>query len=372
MSDGVLIYGDTERSADLFHAIPIGIIDAFAYFEIGDRKVAVISNLERDRVLDLGIGIDVIDPNALGMDELIRAGWPRHEAELKVLSNACEHLGVRSLTVPPETPVAAADQLRSTGVELDVDFELFVERRRTQTEHQLAGIRRAQKAADAAMAAAARLLREMPAGISSESIRAAMQAVCREHAAELPEDVIVSVNAQAAIGHESGSGPVTEGDIVLIDIWPRDTASRCWADMTRTFVAGGAEPDPELAEFWRLTRAALDASLAEIRAGANGGAAYAAACKVYEDAGQPTRRAAAPGSVLESGFFHGLGHGVGLEVHERPNMGLASDTLKAGDVITVEPGCYRPGYGGVRLEDIVLVTEDGYELLTDFPYELQP
>ena len=74
--------------------------------------------------------------------------------------------------------------------------------------------------------------------------------------------------------------------------------------------------------------------------------------------------------MLRDGFFHGLGHGVGLDVHERPGLGRSPDTLRAGDVITLEPGCYRQGYGGVRLEDLVLVTEDGCETLTDFPYEL--
>ena len=74
--------------------------------------------------------------------------------------------------------------------------------------------------------------------------------------------------------------------------------------------------------------------------------------------------------MLRDGFFHSLGHGVGLEIHERPNLGRAADTLVAGDVIAVEPGCYRQGYGGCRLEDLVLVTEDGGEILTDFPYDL--
>lgn len=367
------MFGDTERSADMFHAIPLWIGDPFAYFEVGDRRVVVVGQLERARVLDLGLGIEVLDPLELGWDTLIKdEGWPRHEAELEIVARACDRLGVTRATVPPEFPVAVADQLRSAGVELDVDHELFAARRRRKTPHQLAGIRRAQAAADAAMSEAARLLRQVPEGLSCESIREAMQVVCREHGAELADDAIVARGEQAALGHEAGHGPVAAGDLVLVDIWPRDRRSHCFADMSRTFVAGGAEPDPELAEYWRLTREALSASLAEIRAGADGRAAYDAACAVYEAAGQPTRRGAPPGTVLESGFFHGLGHGVGLAVHEAPGMGISSDTLQAGDVITVEPGCYRQGYGGVRLEDLVLVTDDGYEMLTDFPYDLEP
>ena len=95
-------------------------------------------------------------------------------------------------------------------------------------------------------------------------------------------------------------------------------------------------------------------------------------CRPYEDAGLPTLLTKAPGQVLVEGYFHSLGHGVGLEVHEAPTLGRAPDELMAGDVITLEPGCYRPGFGGCRLEDLVLVTEDGAEVLTDFPYDLEP
>ena len=366
------MYGDTERSADMFHALPLWIGDPFAYFEIGERRIAVVGQLERERLLDLGLGVEVLDPLLLGWDELLREGWPWNEAELEIVSRACQQLDVSAATVPPAFPLAVADQLRSAGVELTVDAEFFEARRRRKTAAQIAGIRGAQAAADAAMARAAQLLRELPDGLTCEAVREAMQTVCRDHGAELADDAIVARGAQSALGHEAGHGPIAHGDTVLIDIWPRDRASRCFADMSRTFVAGGAEPSPELAEYWRLTRAALDASLAEVRAGASGRAAYDAACDVFEAAGQPTRRGAPPGSVLEGGFNHGLGHGVGLQVHEGPSLGLTSESLQAGDVITLEPGCYRQGFGGVRLEDLVLVTEDGYELLTDFPYDLAP
>jgi len=155
-----------------------------------------------------------------------------------------------------------------------------------------------------------------------------------------------------------------------VDIWPRDKASRCWADMTRTFVAGGREPSEEIARYWELTRESLRRIYPMVRAGADGRAIYEASCEPYHEAGLPTQLSKEPGTVLRDGFFHGLGHGVGLDVHERPGLGRGGDTLQAGDVITLEPGCYRQGYGGVRLEDLVIVTDDGCETLTQFPYEL--
>ena len=160
----------------------------------------------------------------------------------------------------------------------------------------------------------------------------------RRAGCDLPDDVIVAHGPQSAIGHEAGHGPIGEGEVVIVDIWPRDRASRCWADMTRTFIAGGMEPPDELAEYWRLTREALDRSFAEVRAGADCQQIYGISCEPYENAGYPTQRSKPAGAKLDEGYYHSLGHGVGLEVHERPNLGRTPDTLMAGDVITLEPG----------------------------------
>jgi Xaa-Pro aminopeptidase len=346
----------------------VGIIDPFLYAEVDGRRAATVSVLDADKVAELGI--EVLDPATLGYDELSAQGLSRHDLLLEVALRACRALGLKRAIVPPEFPVAVADHLRAGGIVLDVDPEAFVRRRRRKTPAQLEGIRRAQKAADAAMAVAARLIHELRDGLTSEEVRAAMTAVCDEHGCDLPGDVIVAHGAQSADGHESGSGPLAAGEPVVVDIWPRDRASRCWADMTRTFVAGGGEPDPELAEYWRLTKASLDLVYPEVRAGADAHAIFRRSCEPYIAAGKPTQLTKADGEVLRDGFFHGLGHGVGLEVHERPGLGRAPDTLEAGDVITLEPGCYRQGFGGCRLEDLVLVTEDGCETLTDFPYDL--
>jgi Xaa-Pro aminopeptidase len=118
---------------------------------------------------------------------------------------------------------------------------------------------------------------------------------------------------------------------------------------------------------------ALDRAISETRPGADTRAIFDGTCEIFEAAGEQTQRTKTAGEPLVDGFFHGLGHGVGLEVHEEPGMGLTShQKLVFGDVVTIEPGLYRAGYGGVRLEDIVLVTEDGAEVLTDYPYDLEP
>jgi Xaa-Pro aminopeptidase len=364
----LLIYGAPDTSPDMFHAIPLGIIDPFLYAETGDRRVATVSVLDADKVRALGI--EVIDRAQLGDDELIAAGATMLQRELETALRACRELGVERALVPPQFPLAVADHLRAGGVALDVDPEAFVLRRRAKTDAQLAGIRRAQKAADAAMAMAADLIHELRPGLTSEAVRAAMTDVCDEHGCDLPGDVIVAHGAQSADGHESGHGALAAGEPVVVDIWPRDRESRCWADMTRTFVAGGGRPDDELAEYWQLTKASLELVYPEVRDGADGQAIYRRSCEPFIAAGKPTQLTKAAGEVLRDGYFHGLGHGVGLEVHEDPGLGRSPDTLRAGDVITLEPGCYRQGYGGCRLEDLVVVTADGCETLTDFPYDL--
>ena len=256
---------------------------------------------------------------------------------------------------------------------------MFDARRRVKAGAELDGIRRAQRAAEAGLAAGISLMRQAENGdgvlwldgepLTVERVKAAMRRVFAEHGCTA-EDFVVAPGPQGAAGHDMGHGPIGFGDPVVFDLWPRDDASSCYADMTRTIVAGPVSD--QVREWHTLTKAALDAATALIRAGVDCRSVFDAACEVYEAAGYPTQRTKTAGEVLDRGFFHGLGHGVGLEVHEGPYMGLLpGGKLVAGDVVTIEPGCYDPAIGGVRLEDLVLVTDDGCEVLTRFPYDLE-
>ncbi len=370
----VLIVGDTLRSPELRHELPVAVGDPFLYAEHDGRRVVLTNVLEADRLAAAAPDVERILGEELGRGELIAQGLPRHEVELELLARAVERVGVRSALVPPGFPVAVADRLRGRGVELAVDHEGFDRRRRHKTDAELAGIRRATEAGLASLAEAARVLREARprAGVlewegevlTSERLRARLGELCGRRGATLPADVIVATMGPGdAIGHESGAGPLTPDTPICFDLWPQDDASGCWTDMTRTYVVG--EVSDAVGDLHRLVREAHERSLAVLRTGATAEAPYDAACDVFEAAGHPTQRTAGPGETLTHGFFFSLGHGVGLEVHEAPILSRKVATeLVTGDVLAVEPGLVVPGLGGMRVEDLVLVGDDGVENLT--------
>jgi Xaa-Pro aminopeptidase len=366
----VVIYADTVRSPELRHELPLTIPDPILYLERNGSRHVVSSALEVPRLRELH-GLEVHPLEEFGFDELVKQGLEREQILLEVTTRAIRELGVEQASVPATFPLEVADHLRANGIELAPAGELFRERRRAKNEHELAGIRRAQKAAEAGMQAASRLLRRARDDgrtVTSEDVKREIDEQFIAHGCAADE-FIVSHGPQAAIGHHMGEGPIGRDEPIVIDLWPRDRESGCYADMTRTFVIG--EPSDELRNWHRLVKEALDRALVETRAGMAGRAVFDGTCDIFEREGYPTQRTKEPGKPLEDGFFHGLGHGVGLEVHEDPGLGLTShDELIAGDVVTLEPGLYRAGVGGCRLEDLVLVTTDGNENLTDFPYEL--
>jgi Xaa-Pro aminopeptidase len=374
----ILIYADTLRSAELRHEVPVSIGDAFLYAEHDGTRHIVVSALETPRLE--GLGFEIHPYEEFGADELRRSGLTWLEIDDEIMLRAVAALGIERATVPGTFPLLLADKLRAKGIELVPDQNSFVERRRVKSDAELAGIRRAQAAAEAGMTAARDLLRRAGQNgkglevdgepLTSERIRAAISQAFLAHGAS-GDEFVVSHGPQSAIGHHAGAGQIEPGEPVVIDLWPRDNESACCADMTRTYVVGDV-PD-ELAEWHRLCKEALDRAVGDVRPGVTAKSVYDGSCEIFEAAGYPTQRTKRAGETLDEGFFHSLGHAVGLEVHELPVLGMVGhETLLPGEVFAVEPGLYRPGFGGCRLEDLVVVTEGGAEKLTSFPYDLEP
>jgi Xaa-Pro aminopeptidase len=380
---GLLLYGDTERSAALRHEIPIPIGDPFLFAETDGQTYILTSRLETGRLARALPEAQLFDYFELGYKELVEGGLSRAEASREIEARAVQKIGIEEAIVAAEFPLALADQLRDAGVTLIVDEPAIELRRRAKTTLELDGIRAAQRAAEAGMTAASNVLARSRPGadgrleldgkpLLAEDVRAALRSACAENGAPCPPDVIVASVWQGN-GHEPGSGPLPAGLPIHVDLWPRHEETACWADMARTFVVGDPLPEhaDRLAEMEMLSLRALTEAKEAVRPGVTGRELFDATCEVFESAGYPTQRTSGPDE--DQGFLWSLGHGVGLEVHEAPGLGLAGrDPLVVGDVLALEPGISLEGIGAIVFEDLVVVTEEGSQVLTDFPYDLTP
>ncbi|MBB6645665.1 M24 family metallopeptidase [Halobellus ruber] len=302
-------------------------------------------------------------------------------AKARVVAAWLDDLGVERVATPDRFPLGPADRLRERGLGITPDADdVVTEIRARKTPEEVDNVREAQRANEAAMRATETLLREADVGetdndgavlrhdgevLTSERVKVEIESTLLEHGCGLDE-TIVACGTDAADPHNRGSGPLRPDEPIIVDIFPRSKTTGYHADMTRTFCKG--EPDGTLVEWFDRTDAAREAALDAVVPGATGAAVHDAVCDVYENAGLPTLRS---DPTTETGFIHSTGHGVGLDVHELPRVAPDGDELRPGHVITIEPGLYDPSVGGVRIEDLVVVTEDGYENLTDYPVELQ-
>jgi len=380
----LLLFGDTERSPALRHEVPLAILDSLMFCERNGRRFVLAKHLERSRIERALPDAEVLDFFNFGMKELAESGLLPEDAERELAVRAARHINLREATIPGDFPVALADRLREEGIRLRVDDRVVQLRRRSKVGAELDGIRAAQRAAEAGMSAAAQMLARTRRGaggrlyldgaeLLTEQVREAARAACAAAGAPAPPDVMIT-SVWSGFGNEPGSGPLPAGLPIQVDLWPRHEATGCWADMTRTFLVGDPSPDHArlIAEQEQLVRGALDQAIAHVRPGVTGRELYDATCDHFERANYRTQRTG-PGEDPSEGFQFSLGHGVGLEVHEAPLLGLTGcDALVAGDVLAIEPGLWDATIGGVRFEDLVLVTDSGADVLTRYPYELTP
>jgi Xaa-Pro aminopeptidase len=297
------------------------------------------------------------------------------DAKHRVVAEFLDAHHVESVAVPSRFPARAADCLRDLDVAVQPEAESVVTGiRAAKTEAEVDHIREAQRANEAAMATAERLLREADVEdgvlhydgepLTSERVKREIEITLIRNDCALDE-TIVACGSDAADPHDRGSGPLRANEPVIVDIFPQHTETKYHADMTRTFCVG--EPSDTIREWYDLTQRAKEAALETVAAGVTGKVVHDAVCDVYEEAGLPTLRS---DPETETGFIHSTGHGVGLDVHEQPVASPAGEAFEAGNVVTIEPGLYDPAVGGVRIEDFVVVTEDGYENLTDYEESL--
>ncbi len=374
--DAYLLDADGD-DADQYYLSGFHAPDPFLTLYDGTVRLLFARSLEFARARRESRASTVERLTDFGYGKLAEKHGP-HEARTRALARFLDSHGVDSVAVPPRFPVGTADGVRDEGVTVKPDTDgVVTEIRATKTAEEVEHVRKAQTANQAAMARAEELigtatvdeegrLRHDGQALTSERVRREIEFALLERGCALDE-TIVACAADAADPHERGSGPLAAGEPIIVDIFPRDKVTRYHGDLTRTFCRG--EPEETLRKWYDLTVAAKAAALSAIEPGVTGEAVHDAACDVYEDAGLPTLRS---DEGAETGFIHSTGHGVGLEVHELPRLAPDGDELEPGHVVTVEPGLYDPDVGGVRIEDLVVVTADGSENLTDYPETLAP
>ncbi len=302
--------------------------------------------------------------------------YGKPEGGHRTLAAFLEAHDVDAVVAPESFPLGTAVGLRALGVVGAADTDdVLASIRATKTDAEVEHVRAAQRANEAAMARAEGLLAgaDVEDGtlvhegdpLTSEFVKREIEIELLRHGCNLDE-AIVAGGSDAADPHDRGSGPLPAGEAIIVDVFPQSKETGYFADMTRTYCLG--EPSETIREWYDLTLEAKRAALETIEADISGSEVHDAVCDVYEDAGCPTLRS---DESTETGFIHSTGHGVGLDIHEFPRLSEDDEALEAGHVVTVEPGLYDPDVGGVRSEDLVVVTEDGHENLTDYEERLR-
>jgi Xaa-Pro aminopeptidase len=370
-SRDILLYSDTDRSADMLYFGSVGAPDPFIAVGIKGRRIAVVSALEFGRVKKTSNFDEV-----LSLEEWqarARKVWPgQRPGAARVIALLARERRAGVLTIPGDFAAGLYSQLRALRVRLKIaDGPLFPERE-IKTRSEAEAVREGNRCSAAGIAAAEKLLRSsrirggklyVRGGIlTSERLKFAIETACLE-AGSVSSNTIAAGGDQACDPHDRGSGPLRAHELIVVDVFPRVIATGFFGDMTRTFLRGRAS-DAQRA-IVAAVRTAQRKALAAVTAGANGKDIHGIVTGVFA-ARKFETRTTAKGSV---GFFHGTGHGVGLEIHELPRMSGSMDyTLKKGSVVTVEPGLYYPGVGGCRIEDVVQVTSGAPKMLSRYHY----
>ena len=366
-----LMVADSERDANLLYATRLFVPDPFIWFEVRGRSYAVMSDLEIDRARKQA-RVDRVLSFGAYQRQLKLAGikLPRFS---DILNRVLHDFRIRNVEVPTSFPIGLAKQLR--GVRLGVKPDPFFPEREIKTPTEVARLADAMHLAEEGMQSAVNVLRLSRIGrggflyrrgkrLTAEDVQGVINATIAGLGG-IASHTIVACGNQGCDPHEGGHGPLRAHTTIILDIFPRDTHTGYCGDITRTIVRGRASA--AVKKMYAVVGMAQQLAFQKLRAGTNGRDVHGAIQQLFIDKGYRTGRVRG----RMQGFFHGTGHGLGLDVHERPRVSTVSEVLRAGHVVTVEPGLYYWGVGGVRLEDVAVVQRNGARNLACFPKTLE-
>jgi len=369
--DTRLIVATSETDADLLYATRFWAPDPFIFLQKNGKRTIVLSDLEFDRARKQAKADEFVQYSTL--EKELQGRSRKAVPYEKVLAHFLRKRGVRSAIVPSSFPLGYARELAANKIRLQPTNGSFWPERESKTAAELRQIEQALRITEAGLARGMEVLHKSRRGpgkklrwlgkpLTSEILRSEIDSAILR-AGGLPQGTIVAGGDQACDPHERGSGPLQADTLIIFDVFPRDAKTGYFGDLTRTVVRGRASEAQR--KLWDTVKAGQALALRQIKAGADGAAIHKGIQDLFAKRGFPTEMR----KGRRVGFFHGTGHGLGLEIHEYPR--LQKVTLKAGQVVTVEPGLYYPGLGGVRIEDVVAVTKSGYKMLSRFPKVLE-
>ena len=371
--ESLLIVSASEGDANMLYATAFFAPDPFVFFKHRGRKYMVMSDLEIDRAKKQA-EVDQVLALSYYQSKLRKNGRPS-PSMADLLELIFRERGIRRSAVPANFPTLLADELRARRFVLQVRRDPFFPERETKKASEVRKIRDSLRVAELGLEAGIEALKRAKIGrdrylyigssrLTSERLKTIVNTSIMAQG-WVPSHTIISSGDQCCDPHHEGSGPITAHSSIIFDIFPRAEKTGYFGDLSRTVVRGRASE--HLKQAYVTVQAGQEVAYRMIRHGASGKEIHQKILALFEQRGFPTGKI---GGRMQ-GFFHGTGHGLGLDIHEPPRISPSEATLRAGHVVTVEPGLYYIGMGGVRLEDVVLVTEKGNRKLTRAPQFLE-
>src|SRR5437016_1521513 len=366
-----LIVAASETDPDMLYATKFWAPDPFIFLERNGKRTLVLSDLEIDRGrkqahADEFVMFSKFENEVQGKSKKA----PPYE---KVLAHFLKKRGVRSAIVPANFPLRYAEELAANKIRVRATNGIFWPEREAKSDKEVKmmgralritekGLKRAIEVLKQSKPASGKRLRWHGKTLTSEILRAEIDSTILR-AGGIPGGTIVAGGDQACDPHERGFGPLYADSLIILDVFPREARTGYFGDMTRTIVRGRASEEQR--HLWETVLAGQKLALKKMKPGVDGLKLHNEVKQFFTDRGFPTEVR----NGRQVGFFHGTGHGLGLEIHEYPRF--QKTVFKVGQVLTVEPGLYYPGVGGARIEDVAVVTKSGHRLLSRFEKRLE-
>lgn len=371
-SENILMIAASEYDANLYYATKFIAPDPFIFVQLKGRKYLLMNDLEVDRAKLQAKVHTVISTTTLAKAYVKKHG--KRPSYIGLIAEFLKSKKAKNILVPGNFPIEYADPLRELGFKLTVKGDPFYEERTIKSKEEVRAVEKALRHVETSIDLVVKMLRKATIKkgrvyykgkpVTSESIKQIINVSLMENGC-IGNHTIVACGKQAVDPHNEGSGPIYANESIIIDIFPRDTSTRYHGDFTRTLVKGKAKP--KLKAMYDAVYEGQEIAFKELKPGVDASKVHTKIHRRFEELGFPTGMI----NGRMQGFFHGTGHGLGLDIHEQPRFGGVKEIMKEGHVVTVEPGLYYEGAGGVRLEDVVVITKTGNRNLTKYPKFLE-